>query len=59
VVLDQFIDFTRRRDVTVFDNFDDGMHHVPMGEPFDARLRKLLFDTATRLGIKVTRQVRW
>ncbi|MDX9957958.1 MAG: S-methyl-5'-thioadenosine phosphorylase [Clostridia bacterium] len=53
VVLDQFIDFTRRRDVTVFDNFDDGMHHVPMGEPFDAGLRKLLFDTATRQGIKV------
>ena len=52
VVLDQFIDFTRRREVTVFDNFDDGMHHVPMSEPFDAGLRELLFDTATRLGIK-------
>ena len=53
MVLDQFIDFTRRRTVTVFDNFEDGMHHVPMGEPFDAGLRKLLIDEATRLGITV------
>jgi len=53
VVLDQFIDFTRRRDVTAFDSFDDGMHHVPMAEPFDHQLRKTLFDTAQKLGIRV------
>jgi len=32
--------------VTAFDSFDDGMHHVPMAEPFDDQLRKTLFDTA-------------
>ena len=51
VILDQFIDFTRRREVTVFDSFDDGMHHSPMAEPFDAGLRKLLFQTAQLQGI--------
>ena len=53
VILDQFIDFTRRRDVTVFDTFDDGMHHVPMAEPFDAELRRVLSATARSLGIAV------
>ena len=53
VILDQFIDFTRRRDVTVFDTFDDGMHHVPMGDPFDTDLRRVLHDTAQKLGIPV------
>jgi len=53
VVLDQFIDFTRRRDVTVFHSFADGMHHVPMAEPFDAVLRDLLFQAARGLGIPV------
>ena len=51
VILDQFIDFTRRRDVTVFDTFDDGMHHVPMAEPFDAGLRAVLLGAARGLGI--------
>ncbi len=53
VVPDQFIDFTRRRDVTVFDSFDDGLHHVPMADPFDARLRRVLVETARELGIAV------
>lgn len=52
VVLDQFIDFTRRREVTVFDDFSDGMHHVGMSEPFDATLRGILVAEARRLGIK-------
>lgn len=53
VLVDQFIDFTRRRDVTVFDSFYDGMHHVPMAEPFDTALRSALLSTAQRLGIRV------
>ncbi|HPE36413.1 MAG TPA: S-methyl-5'-thioadenosine phosphorylase [Spirochaetales bacterium] len=52
VILDQFIDFTRRRDVTVFDDFKDGMHHVPMGEPFDPGLRRVLADAAGAMGIR-------
>ncbi|MFP4363096.1 MAG: S-methyl-5'-thioadenosine phosphorylase [Spirochaetia bacterium] len=56
VVLDQFIDFTRRRDVTVFDDFTDTLHHVPMAEPFDPKLRQVLFSTAKELGIQAHKQ---
>ncbi len=55
VVLDQFIDFTRRREVTVFDSFLDGMHHVGMAEPFDETLRRILAEEAERLGIRTHR----
>ncbi len=53
VILDQFIDFTRRREVTVFDSFNDGMHHLPMAEPFDEDLRIALLVAARSLGIPV------
>jgi 5'-methylthioadenosine phosphorylase len=53
VILDQFIDFTRRREVTVFDSFADGMHHVAMADPFDSGLRALLAESARRLHIPV------
>lgn len=53
VVLDQFIDFTRRRDSTIFEDFRDGLHHTSMADPFDARLREALIDTAGALGITV------
>ena len=53
VILDQFIDFTRRRDVTVFDSFNDGMHHIPMAEPFDEDLRSALVVAARSLDIPI------
>ncbi len=53
VILDQFIDFTRFRKNTFFDSFSNGAHHTPMAEPFDATLRKLLFETAKTDGFKV------
>lgn len=56
VLIDQFIDFTRRRELTVFDDFSDGMHHVPMAEPFDPGLRQKLASSAESLGIPVHRQ---
>ncbi len=55
VVLDQFIDFTRRRELTVFDDFRDGMHHVGMADPFDATLRRILAEEAGRLGVRTHR----
>ena len=51
VVLDQFIDFTRRRDSTIFEDFGDGLHHTPMADPFDGQLREALIETAAALGI--------
>lgn len=50
VILDQFIDFTRHREVTFHGSFRDGAVHAPMAEPFDRGLRKALFDTSTELG---------
>ncbi len=50
VILDQFIDFTRRRSVSFFDSFNDGARHTAMPEPFDPELRRILYDTSIRLG---------
>lgn len=49
VVVDQFIDFTRRRQNTFFDSFADGAGHTAMAEPFDAGLRRILVETARDL----------
>ncbi len=53
VILDQFIDFTRHRDITFHDHFNDGVNHTPMAEPFDPKLRKLFFETGKKLGHKI------
>ncbi|HNR42422.1 MAG TPA: S-methyl-5'-thioadenosine phosphorylase [Bacteroidales bacterium] len=54
VIPDQFIDFTRHRSITYFDEFEPGkMKHTPMADPFDRNLRRLLIDTAERIGIPV------
>jgi 5'-methylthioadenosine phosphorylase len=51
VIIDQFIDFTRHRKITFHDSFDGEAVHTPMAEPFDAKLRKALFETAKQLGL--------
>ena len=51
VVVDQFIDFTRHRKVTFHDSFENGMEHDVMADPFDAVLRKIIYETATSLGL--------
>ncbi len=50
VLVDQFIDFTRHRDITFFESFEDGAKHTPMSDPFDAGLRKVLYETSEELG---------
>lgn len=53
VILDQFIDFTRHRDITFHEKFEDGnLQHVPMADPFDAGLRKKLIETAGKLNLR-------
>ena len=52
VILDQFIDFTRHREVTFFDSFKKGLNHTPMADPFDSKLRKILYDTSIDMGLK-------
>lgn len=55
VVLDQFIDFTRHRNITFFDKFPGGAtnaKHTPMAKPFDEHLRNILIKSANELNIK-------
>jgi 5'-methylthioadenosine phosphorylase len=50
VIADQFIDFTRHREVTFFSHFEAGnLKHTPMADPFDENLRDCLIRTATEL----------
>lgn len=54
VIPDQFIDFTRHRTVTFFDEFEAGsMKHAPMADPFDLQLRTIIIQTANSLGLKI------
>ncbi|MGV8141769.1 MAG: S-methyl-5'-thioadenosine phosphorylase [Candidatus Woesearchaeota archaeon] len=53
VIIDQFIDFTRLRDVSFFDKFEPhNPKHTPMAEPFDKNLRKILNDGCRDLNLK-------
>ena len=49
VILDQFIDFTRHRDITFYDKFEFGAMHTPMANPFSENLRKKLIDICEEL----------
>ena len=54
VVPDQFIDFTRKRAITFFDEFEPGkLGHTQMADPFDNNTRKIIISSANDLGLKV------
>lgn len=54
VIPDQFIDFTKHRTSTFFEEFEPGkMKHTPMADPFDRDLRKLIISSANETGIRV------
>jgi 5'-methylthioadenosine phosphorylase len=54
VIPDQFIDFTRHRNITFFDEFEPGkMNHTPMADPFNKDLRNLIISSAAKIGIAV------
>jgi 5'-methylthioadenosine phosphorylase len=54
VIPDQFIDFTRHRQSTFFEEFEPGkMNHTPMADPFDKTLRDLIISTASRIDVPV------
>jgi 5'-methylthioadenosine phosphorylase len=53
VIVDQFIDFTRRRALTFHEAFEPHAPvHTPMADPFDAKLRALLIETCEKLGYR-------
>lgn len=52
VIIDQFIDFTRHRDITFHDKFEPHKPvHTSMAEPFDKNLRNLMIETCKKLTI--------
>jgi 5'-methylthioadenosine phosphorylase len=54
VILDQFIDFTRRRALTFFEEFAPGAEnakHTPMADPFSEHLRSRLIAAARALAL--------
>jgi 5'-methylthioadenosine phosphorylase len=53
VIIDQFIDFTRHRQITFYASFENGAVHTSMADPFDAVLRKAIFESAVDLGLRV------
>ena len=53
IILDQFIDFTRLRKVSFFDEFPSGAaKHTAMAYPYSEDLRKILIETAKELNLK-------
>jgi len=53
VIPDQFIDFTRHRKITFFEEFNEGdLKHVPMADPFDNNLREIIINSAKLLQLK-------
>lgn len=55
VILDQFIDFTRHRKITFYEEFPPGgenAKHTSMEDPFSEELRNVLIKTAKELGLK-------
>ncbi|MBN2536573.1 MAG: S-methyl-5'-thioadenosine phosphorylase [Spirochaetales bacterium] len=52
VILDQFIDFTRRRNLSFYDTFEPhSPKHTPMAEPFSKELRGLLIAACKELNL--------
>lgn len=48
VILDQFIDFTKHRNATFF---EDKVVHTPMADPFDEDLRNVIIGSAQAIGL--------
>jgi 5'-methylthioadenosine phosphorylase len=53
VIIDQFIDFTRKRELTFHDSFEAHKPvHTPMAEPFNFQIRKTLIYACEKESIK-------
>lgn len=50
VVLDQFIDFTRLRPLSFFEDFTGGIKHTSLADPFNETIRNILIQEIKKLG---------
>ncbi len=54
VIPDQFIDFTRHREITFYEEFEPGnMKHTPMADPFNEQLRTTIITTAKKMNLRI------
>ncbi len=54
VIPDQFIDFTRHREITFYEEFEPGnMKHTPMADPFNEQLRTTIIETAKKMNLRI------
>ncbi len=54
VIPDQFIDFTRLREITFYEEFEPGnMKHTPMADPFNEQLRTTIIETAKKMNLRI------
>jgi len=51
VVLNQFIDFTKHRKITFFEDFKGGEKHTSLADPFSERLRDYLNESCKELNL--------
>jgi 5'-methylthioadenosine phosphorylase len=49
IILDQLIDFTRHRQISFHDNFEQGIVHASLADPFSKDLRDKLIESAIEL----------
>ncbi len=54
IIPDQFIDFTRHREITFYEEFEPGnMKHTPMADPFNEQLRTTIITTAKKMNLRI------
>lgn len=56
VLLDQFIDFTKRRPTTFYEGGESGVVHIDVTNPYCSELRNILITTARRLKLRLRPQ---
>lgn len=52
VIANQFIDFTKHRATTFFEDFSKGIKHCSLAEPFSQQLRSYLIESCEELNLK-------
>ena len=52
VIVNQFIDFTKHREITFFKTFKDGIQHTSMANPFSSFLRDKIIQSCEELNLE-------
>ena len=52
VIVNQFIDFTKHREITFHEDFKKGVNHTSLADPFSQNLRSYLIDACQELDLR-------